>query len=565
MEIIKKTLLLDSIEQVGNRLKMLDKNEQSSMVKFETFKDDLQPIMDYLACSETQSLIFCSVFFLSITEGSCHTNDIAQLLKCSPFEMIRLNSDFQELIKNKFILRSDYNKYRRKDLSYHVPAELVELISNDMKSEPLNENMGLFEVADVFSKLLREFRNDQLSIDHLHDGITIYQKSLPELGIFSLINKLNLKDNDKLILIYIFTETCDGAEKVDIQWGLNQYIPKIRERFEMRKEFLNNKSALIVLEAIETCDNEFRSDSSVRLTKKASELIFGDELLLFEQKVFNQGPCTLIEHASIVAKELYYDENERKELDLFENVIQFEGYNKIVEKLTSKNLPTGISTILHGYPGTGKTESVYQLARKSKRNILMVDISKIRDKYVGESEKKLKEVFNVYRKALVYFEQAPILLFNESDALISKRTAVTDSVDQMNNSMQNILLQEMENFKGILMATTNLINNLDSAFERRFLFKIKFSKPSILSRTKIWQNKIETISEQEAAQLAADFEFSGGQIDNITKKMLMRSLISDKPCSIDDIIEYCQNELFVKKGNTKVIGFTTTNNLKNHS
>jgi SpoVK/Ycf46/Vps4 family AAA+-type ATPase len=135
----------------------------------------------------------------------------------------------------------------------------------------------------------------------------------------------------------------------------------------------------------------------------------------------------------------------------------------------------------------------------------------------------------------------------------------------MNNSMQNILLQEMENFKGILMATTNLINNLDSAFERRFLFKIKFSKPSILSRTKIWQNKIETISEQDAAQLAADFEFSGGQIDNITKKMLMRSLISDKPCSIDDIIEYCQNELFVKKGNTKVIGFTTTNNLKNHS
>jgi SpoVK/Ycf46/Vps4 family AAA+-type ATPase len=115
------------------------------------------------------------------------------------------------------------------------------------------------------------------------------------------------------------------------------------------------------------------------------------------------------------------------------------------------------------------------------------------------------------------------------------------------------------------MATTNLINNLDSAFERRFLFKIKFSKPSILSRTKIWQNKIETISEQEAAQLAADFEFSGGQIDNITKKMLMSSLISDKPCSIDDIIEYCQNELFVKKGNTKVIGFTTTNNLKNHS
>ena len=565
MEKNKKTLLLDSIEQVGNKLKLSSKDEQSFLAKLESYKDDLQPIMQYLNCNESQAMIFCSVFFISITEGSCHTNDIAQLLKCSPFEMIRLNADFQELIKNKYILRSDFNKYRRKDLSYHVPAELVELISKDMKSETLNENMSLFDVADAFAKLLREYRNNELSIDHLYDGINYYQKSLPDLSLFTLINKLNLNDNDRLILIYIFTDICDGVEKVDIQWGLNQYIPKIRERFEMRKEFLNRTSKLLVSEVIETCDTEFRTDSSVRLTKKTSELIFGDELVLFDQKVFNPGPCSLIEHTSIVAKELYYDETERKELDLFENVIQFEGYNKIVEKLNSKNLPTGISTILHGYPGTGKTESVYQLARKSKRNILMVDISKIRDKYVGESEKKLKEVFNVYRKALVYFEQAPILLFNESDALISKRTGVTDSVDQMNNSMQNILLQEMENFKGILMATTNLINNLDSAFERRFLFKIKFCKPSILSRTKIWKNKIETISEQEAAQLAADFEFSGGQIDNITKKMLMSSLISDKPCTIEDIIEYCQNELFVKKGNTKVIGFTTTNNLKNHN
>jgi SpoVK/Ycf46/Vps4 family AAA+-type ATPase len=119
------------------------------------------------------------------------------------------------------------------------------------------------------------------------------------------------------------------------------------------------------------------------------------------------------------------------------------------------------------------------LAKQTKRNIILVNISGIRDKFVGESEKRLKSVFETYKNSFKHFEQTPILLFNESDALIGKRINVNNSVDQMNNSMQNILLQELEDFKGIMMATTNLTSNLDEAFERRFLFKIKYDRPSM--------------------------------------------------------------------------------------
>lgn len=74
----------------------------------------------------------------------------------------------------------------------------------------------------------------------------------------------------------------------------------------------------------------------------------------------------------------------------------------------------GLTILLHGYPGTGKTETIYQLARQTNRNILFVNISEIRDKYVGESEKRLKAVFETYKNSIKHFEQVPILLFNET-------------------------------------------------------------------------------------------------------------------------------------------------------
>jgi len=84
---------------------------------------------------------------------------------------------------------------------------------------------------------------------------------------------------------------------------------------------------------------------------------------------------------------------------------------------------------------------------------------------------------------------------------------------------QNILLEELENFKGIFLATTNLADNLDKAFDRRFLFKIKFERPELKARTAIWMDKISYLSKEDATYLADNFDLTGGQIDNIVRKM----------------------------------------------
>ena len=88
----------------------------------------------------------------------------------------------------------------------------------------------------------------------------------------------------------------------------------------------------------------------------------------------------------------------------------------------------------------------------------------------------------------------------------------------MENSTQNIILQEMDNLDGILIATTNLTCNLDSAFDRRFLFKVQFKNPETDVKAKIWRTMLKRISESDALTLAKRYDFSGGQIENIARK-----------------------------------------------
>lgn len=151
----------------------------------------------------------------------------------------------------------------------------------------------------------------------------------------------------------------------------------------------------------------------------------------------------------------------------------------------------------------------------------------------------------------------PILFFNEADAIFNQRLEEAKrSVDLMNNAIQNIILQEVEELDGILIATTNLTNNLDSAFERRFLFKVEFHKPTTEVKTKIWTAMLGDISEEDARYLAVQFDFAGGQIENIARKRSIDYILSGKTASLEDLEAYCRAEaLGGKKELKRVAGF----------
>lgn len=150
----------------------------------------------------------------------------------------------------------------------------------------------------------------------------------------------------------------------------------------------------------------------------------------------------------------------------------------------------------------------------------------------------------------------PILLFNEADAIFGiRQEGAQRAVDKMENSLQNILLQEMEKLDGILIATTNLTQNLDKAFERRFLYKVRFEKPSLETKSKIWSSMMPELTESQAEELAREYDFSGGQIENISRKKKIQSIIECCEPDFATLKQYCGEELLNSEPKRRKIGF----------
>jgi len=267
--------------------------------------------------------------------------------------------------------------------------------------------------------------------------------------------------------------------------------------------------------------------------------------LLFELNIKKDYKRDLVLFDAIKPKKMYYNSEQSEEVQKLVSLLQQDNFCEIQNRLNSKGMRKGFACLFSGGPGTGKTETVYQIAHETKRNIMMVDISEIKSCWYGESEKKIKEVFNSYRAAVDNSQVTPILLFNEADAVIGKRKEIgsNHSIDQTENTIQNIILQEMENLSDIMIATTNLVQNMDKAFERRFLYKINFEKPGVESRLGIWCSMLPDLPEGSAMEIARKFNVSGGQIENIVRKLEVDNILNGNAFSMDLLTQYCNSEV----------------------
>ena len=168
----------------------------------------------------------------------------------------------------------------------------------------------------------------------------------------------------------------------------------------------------------------------------------------------------------------------------------------------------------------------------------------------------IDKLFVKYRKAVEENKTVPILLFNEADAIFGIRQEGAErAVDKMENSIQNIILQELEDLDGILIATTNLTSNLDKSFERRFLYKIRFEKPSLQASASIWKTMIPQLTQSQAEELAGSYSFSGGQIENVARKNAINAILSEQEPDFGQIRSFCAEENIDNAPQRKRIGF----------
>lgn len=171
---------------------------------------------------------------------------------------------------------------------------------------------------------------------------------------------------------------------------------------------------------------------------------------------------------------------------------------------------SGLIALFHGPPGTGKTMTAAALARSTGLAAYMVDLSALVSKYIGETEKSLAKVFD---RAV---RERCILVFDEADAVFGKRTEVSDSHDRYANQEVSYLLSRIEQHPGVVVLTTNLLANIDEAFQRRIHVMVEFPEPGPGERSRLWRAVLpRDLPVDEAVDLddlAQRFALSGAQI-----------------------------------------------------
>jgi SpoVK/Ycf46/Vps4 family AAA+-type ATPase len=228
-----------------------------------------------------------------------------------------------------------------------------------------------------------------------------------------------------------------------------------------------------------------------------------------------------------------------------------------------KDKKSGIDAriIFYGAAGTGKTMTAYSLAKSLKRQVLAFDCSKILSMYVGESEKNVRKIFDTFYDLCEKTKSEPILLLNEADQFLGARSSgnITGS-DQMHNQMQNIFLEQIENFKGMLIATTNLLENIDKAFSRRFNYKIEFKKPGRKQRKRLWHFMLPENADYEEGfevEELAKHELTGGQINLIVRNTAYMVAVRDESVfSMQDFLGEIEKEMGTSfENDAKSMGF----------
>jgi AAA+ superfamily predicted ATPase len=501
-----------------------------------------------------QAIMFA--LFIEQSDDDCiRIKDLSRFLDCKNIKTICMLNDIDELEKRRLVrcCRSNNN------VRYRVPFEVINAIKQNIVYEPRNtKNLSTNMLFEHIETLFNERDEKELTHEALITELCELIEENPKLDFSKqMFEYKKIIDHDScFLLLFLFCHLFINEN--DDKVGYSDFESAFREKWRLRniKSYLKDeKNDLFENKILEHAgDGSFGDREYFKITAVAKEKLFAELDVKINQSEKKKG---LILHKDIVVKELFYNEREQKQIAQLSSLLNKENFKNVQENLAKNGMRKGFASIFYGAPGTGKTETVYQIAHATGRDILPVNISETKSCWFGESEKLIKEVFDKYRSFVKTNEIAPILLFNEADAVIGKRKDSTmGNVAQTENAIQNIILQEMETLDGIMIATTNLTQNLDKAFERRFLYKIEFDKPQREAKRKIWLSMLSALSEEEAAKLAGLYDFSGGQIENIVRKYTVETILNGTKPSFETINGFCKTEFLYKDDEKKnKIGF----------
>ena len=534
MAIRKKMDLLTAVEQIVEKAK--DSGLSSEFYrKADRYIKYLSGVMDL---TKEQSVIL-ALFIDNSDESRICLSDIGKFLDCRITRIIRYIPEIDVLEKRELVRCSREDKRIR----YRVPMEVIDAFKNNEKYTPKDcSGLSCQELFDEIEEVFELRGNNELTYEATVEKIKHLFDCNSQLLYVQKVKSYNLDEDDEMLLVlfsHLFVNNNDDNIGFhDLSFLFDKHW------WSIVKTSLNNEAHILQIEKIIEYTNSdgFVDRDTFCMTAEAKRDLFSELNLPSMNQDKKRGGVVKAEE--ITPKKLFYGDKISRQIDELVKLLDDEHYNEIRKRMKDRGFRCAFTCLFYGAPGTGKTETVLQLARRTGRDIVQVNISQIKSMWVGESEKNIKQVFDNYRAKVKECTIAPILLFNEADAIIGKRQEdATRAVDKMENSIQNIILQEMETLDGILIATTNLAQNMDKAFERRFLYKIKFEKPTVEARMSMWHEMIPVLKEEETRILANKYDFSGGEIENIARHYAIDNILHGESDNvIDTLSTYCDNE-----------------------
>ncbi|EIR8103559.1 ATP-binding protein, partial [Campylobacter jejuni] len=499
-----KYLYLDALEDLKKLIERGFVNQNSSF-----FKSLENNKTQTLTLALLQSELSLSEYFLEFLEAKPRLN----------FEKQEAYADYLEYLKDEFARIQLYER-----LSFIQKSAYNSEIKNQIKlyekhiKERLKKSKFYNVLADIFKEYNLEHKEQIIFLALLKEEYALSNESSISREMNSLLSLISENDLERHKNKKLLQENAPLLNLIEYDEYLNAFGDI-------------SKSFFIIDEILQRIINfEPKQSKKIKI-----------ESVLKDQDIFE-----LIEPSTDI-NDIIMPENTK---ELLENILKQQD-KKVLERLHSwgiksnKNIEAKI--IFYGPAGTGKTMSALAMAKSMKKSVLSFDCSKILSKWVGESEQNVRKIFDTYKNIVQTCKQSPILLLNEADQFLSTRVDGNSGSDKMHNQMQNIFLEQIERFSGVIIATTNFLESLDSAFSRRFDYKIEFKKPDFKDRLKIWEKflpKKALFEKDFDINILSNYELSGAQILMVVKNTALKVAVSqDGVFKMQDFIESIQKEL----------------------
>ncbi|EJY8285970.1 TPA_asm: AAA family ATPase [Campylobacter jejuni] len=511
-----KYLYLDALEDLKKLIERGFVNQNSSF-----FKSLENNKTQTLTLALLQSELSLSEYFLEFLEAKPRLN----------FEKQEAYADYLEYLKDEFARIQLYER-----LSFIQKSAYNSEIKNQIKlyerhiKERLKKSKFYNVLADIFKEYNLEHKEQIIFLALLKEEYALSNESSISREMNSLLTLISENDLERHKNKKLLQENAPLLNLIECDEYLNAFGDI-------------SKSFFIIDEILQRIINfEPKQSKKIKI-----------ESVLKDQDIFE-----LIEPSTDI-NDIIMPENTK---ELLENILKQQD-KKVLERLHSwgiksnKNIEAKI--IFYGPAGTGKTMSALAMAKSMKKSVLSFDCSKILSKWVGESEQNVRKIFDTYKNIVQTCKQSPILLLNEADQFLSTRVDGSSGSDKMHNQMQNIFLEQIERFSGVIIATTNFLESLDSAFSRRFDYKIEFKKPDFKDRLKIWEKflpKKALFEKDFDINILSNYELSGAQILMVVKNTALKVAVSkDGVFKMQDFIESIQKELNSSFDKSKIVGF----------